>query len=131
MTMDFDSLSVKFDYQGTNIIEEGYTAKATAQIFLTNRIISLDDWASTNDLERQFNLEFDIQPTACREVFALRRIHSIHSGGSTTDSYKQTKCNGLLPQVSWLSFGFIPAGARRSSGGAGSSTHLVGPPVQV
>ncbi len=57
----FESLAVKFDYQGVNILDVNFTDLATAQNFFTDNIISLDNLVLTDGLERQFKLEFDMR----------------------------------------------------------------------
>ncbi len=67
----FESLSVKFDYQGTSILDEGFTNLATAKAFFTDRIISLDSLVMTEGLERQFNLQFDMRFSRTGDVFGF------------------------------------------------------------
>ncbi|MBL8853694.1 MAG: PEP-CTERM sorting domain-containing protein [Planctomycetaceae bacterium] len=67
----FESLAVKFDYQGTRILDEEFTDLATAQAFFTNRIISLDSLVMTDGLERQFSFQYNMRYSQTSDVFGF------------------------------------------------------------
>lgn len=67
----FESLAVKFDYQGINILDEQFTDLATAKAFFTNRIISLDGLVDAEGLERQFSLKYDMKFARTGDVFGF------------------------------------------------------------
>ncbi|MBL8892112.1 MAG: PEP-CTERM sorting domain-containing protein [Planctomycetaceae bacterium] len=67
----FESLTVKFDYQGVNVLHEEFTDMATAKAFFTNRIVSLDSLVATEGLERHFSLQYDMRFSSTGDVFGF------------------------------------------------------------
>lgn len=66
-----ESLSVKFDQQGINILDVNFTDAAVARDFFTDNMISLDSLVMTDGSERQFNLEFDLRSSRTNTSFSF------------------------------------------------------------